>query len=168
MRLRGNGAWVHCPICLCNMCEKNRKGRHVFHHRGAGGWIPADAVQTHPDIMLIACECRDGVAQRRVPLRLFHAVSHNSTTCCATRTVSGARAIQPSRACVRFIAPMLIDPNPPAFDTAAASCGVLTPAMGAWINDAGLSVNVAVSDVPMNHFPRHNVLLHTRKTPPHG
>ena len=39
----------------------------------------------------------------------------------ASRTASGFIAATPS------------EPNPPALETAAASAGVLTPAMGAWM-----------------------------------
>ena len=36
------------------------------------------------------------------------------------------------RAPSAFVAPTPSEPSPPAFDTAAASAGVLTPAIGAW------------------------------------
>src|SRR5690349_16713142 len=37
------------------------------------------------------------------------------------------------RAASAFIAPTPSEPRPPAFETAAASAGVLTPAIGAWM-----------------------------------
>ncbi len=38
-----------------------------------------------------------------------------------------------SRACSTLLAPIPMEPSPPAFDTAAASLGVETPTMGDWM-----------------------------------